>query len=223
MSSAGSPPDSSPTLVCFAVPDEARPFRRLQPRGTRVLVTGMGPIHARERLQQHLASRPTPPKWIVTAGFAGALNPRFSTSDIVFDADPASGLGPRLLAVGALPATFHASPRVATTAEAKRSLRTTTQADAVEMESGPIRALCQSLGIPSATIRVISDTADEDLPLDFNDLMGPDGQIAMGRLIRAVLCSPGRIPALIQLGRTSSRAAHTLARTLVACLPVTPA
>jgi hypothetical protein len=115
-----------------------------------------------------------------------------------------------LLAIGAIPVQFHCADQVATTAEQKRTLRQTTGADAVEMESGIICNACHSHKIPSGTVRVILDTADEDLPLDFNKLMNKDQRMDYARLAMALVKSPWKIPALLRLQKQSSLAAQKL-------------
>lgn len=229
----GSHPAPPCALVCFAVPDEARPFRQrlaaAPDTGARapsvpILVTGMGPHHAARRFLEYLQAHPT--RFVLTAGFAGALDPNLSIADVLYDADPGFALRPALRAAGARPASFHCADRVATRAADKRQLRETTGADAVEMESGVIRSLCRQRGIPSATVRVISDAAGDDLPLDFNTLTGSNGFVSLPRLLARLAMSPTRLPALIRLGRHTSRAGRELARVLVAALtsdPVGPA
>ena len=82
------------------------------------------------------------------------------------------------------------------------------------MESSVIRNLCREWKIPSATIRVISDSAQDDLPLDFNALMTSEDQIDYGRLARAILVSPRKIPQLIAFQRQTVMAARELGRVL---------
>ena len=153
------------------------------------------------------------PRLVLTCGFAGALNPALVAGDVVFSTDDA-GLHQRLLAAGAQPARFFCASKIATTATEKQGLRRTSGADAVEMESEGIHALCRERGIPCATVRVISDTANEDLPLDFNQLAKPDLRLDYGKLILAIAKSPGKIPALLRLRRNSRFAAERLAGVL---------
>jgi hypothetical protein len=69
---------------------------------------------------------------------------------------------------------------------------------------------------------VISDEAGEDLPVDFNALMRPDGRLDFPRLILTLLGSPGRIGGMIRLGGTTSRAARSLAKVLAQALAAEP-
>jgi len=84
----------------------------------------------------------------------------------------------------------------------------------VEMESEAIQTVCQERGIPCATVRVISDTAQEDLPLDFNQLANSDQSLNFGKLALAITKSPGKISALLRLQKITSLAAQRLAAAL---------
>ena len=137
---------------------------------------------------------------------------------MVFEADSSCWLQERLSRAGARPATFHCAERAAITVAEKSSLRSQTGADAVEMESGILRQLARNRGIPSATVRVISDAADKDLPLDFNALMTPDMKLSGVGLAWRLLRAPGKIPELIRFGRQTAWAADRLAEVLVAAL-----
>ena len=201
-------------LVCFAVREEATPGLPLPPvhGGREALITGMGRRNASTRFLQAL-NRLSPDR-VITCGFAGALNRDFEIGDVLFDEDFDTGFGETLRGLGAMPAKFHCSTRVAVTIAEKAELRRTTDADAVEMESSVIRTLCRERQIPSATLRVISDTAHEDLPLDFNALMTSEQRVSMLKLTGALLRSPGSVRHLLVLQRNTRFAARRLAHVL---------
>jgi nucleoside phosphorylase len=194
--------------------EELRPFQKLT--GTspdlRVVLTGIGPRNAEKAIRQALAQQS--PKFVLTCGFAGGLNPELAVGTVVFSADEDFSLSSALLAAGARPAKFHCAEQIATTAEEKGSLWKNTGADAVEMESGVVRATCLEHNIPSATVRVISDSAEEDLPLDFNRLMDADQNFSYGKLSVALMKSPGKIGPLLKLQKQTQAAAEKLAQVL---------
>ncbi len=82
------------------------------------------------------------------------------------------------------------------------------------MESAAIHAVCRERGIPCATVRVISDTASEDLPLDFNTLAKPDMNLDYRKLAWAIAKSPGKIGVLLKLQKNTRFAAEQLANIL---------
>jgi len=205
-------------LVCFAVKEEAAfawPLPEVR-GGREMLVTGMGRRNASTRFRDAL-SRLSPQR-VLTCGYAGALNPALKTGDVLFDEDFDAGFGEALRGLGVRPARFYCSTRVAVTAREKAELWRATNADAVEMESSVIRILCRERGIPSATLRVISDAADEDLPLDFNALMTSGQRLSVPRLAVALLKSPGAIRRLLALQRNTRLSARRLGDVLCGLL-----
>lgn len=205
------------TLVCFALKEEAAPFRKLiaGQKDVSILVTGIGQANSERALRLFLGT--ASPCRVLTCGFAGGLDPKLQAGDVVF-ATTDSSLTEVLTKAGAKPATFACVDRIATTAFEKQMLRANTQADAVEMESDMIHAICRERSIPCATVRAISDSAHEDLPLDFNQLSNPDQSLNFGRLTLAIAKAPGKIPALLRLQKQTSFAANQLAAKLVQIL-----
>ena len=201
-------------LICFAVKEEMKffPFPSWKGSSVQVWVTGIGRRNAAENIRDAIAR--VQPERVITAGFAGGLNPRLSCGAVIYEQDFDAGFSRELEEIGAIPVRFHCHRRVAITAAEKSALWRETGADAVEMESSVIRTICRELHIPSATVRVISDDAQQDLPLDFNALMTSDDRINYLKLMWAVLSRPGRIPKLIQFQHQPLDAARKLGAVL---------
>ena len=238
MSKVQSPNSKVIALACFALKEEAAPFRKIAAGKAEIsiLLTGIGRQNAEKTVREFLAggasvlasrSQDTstsqarlvgslpPPSLVLTCGFAGGLNPDLKLGDVVFEVQsPESKVQSQLLAAGAKPAKLFSADHVAVTAAEKKRLREETGADAVEMESAAIHAVCQERGIPCITVRVISDTAKEDLPLDFNALAKPDKSLDYGKLLWAIAKSPGKTGALMKLQKRTSFAAEQLANVL---------
>jgi len=221
------------TLICFALKEEAALFRKIaaDKPDVAIIVTGVGRKNAEKSLREFLATHS--PELVLTCGFAGGLNPDLKLGNVIFEIESFSSrsrgnetqikknletphvvsynLDEKLLAAGAKPAKFFCADRITTTVAEKKKLRAETGADAVEMESEAIHAVCRERGIPCATVRVISDTADEDLPLDFNPLFKSDMSLDCGKLAWAIARSPGKIGALLKLQKQTRFAAERLA------------
>jgi len=130
---------------------------------------------------------------IMSIGFCGALDPALRVGDIV-----SSG--------GIL-----TLDRVAVTASEKRSLREQTGASAVEMESAAVEAKAREWGVQFRSVKVVSDTAADDLPLDFNQYRSREGRFSRGRIALAAVARPLQaIPGLLRLDRNCRTAAESL-------------
>ena len=91
------------------------------------------------------------------------------------------------------------------------------------MESAIVMSHFVAATVPVITIRAISDSADEDLPIDFDGCLTPQGTIKPMSLVSAIVRRPGKLPNLVRFGRQSNQAAQKLASFLdnfIAALPV---
>lgn len=149
---------------------------------------------------------------LVSTGFCGALDPTLAPCDIfvatevlgVCIAAPLAGCSRpyksgKLLSID----------RVASTVAEKAELRKC-GADAVEMEAAAVAERAEHWNLPFYAIRVVTDTADESFPLDFNQVRDAEGRFDRVKIIAAAIRKPGIFPALIQFNRRCNAAAQTL-------------
>ena len=224
-------------LVTFAVEAEFAPWRKLRPFSSAasgsvpayttrladsevvVLLTGVGGRKAWADATKLI--------WdgnvdvCISSGLAGALRPEHRPGDILaarqVHATSWNKVIPSDSALLDLASTcgaksvkaFYSADHVVVRSEEKRELGA--KADAVEMESGEILLEAVAFGAKVIAVRAISDSADEDLPLDFNRVTTETGDISIGRILLQAARRPGSVPALIRFGRQSSQAAEKLA------------
>ncbi|MGH8024597.1 MAG: hypothetical protein ACRED1_13495 [Limisphaerales bacterium] len=214
----------SDVAVCFALAEEAGPFRKIRGEKVPVFLTGIGRKNAENATHEFLAGHT--PSLLMTCGFAGGLAPEMKIGDVIFEipgradvpGDPLTAIRSRLIDAGAKEGKIFCADRIATTAADKRRLREETGADAAEMESGAVQAVCAARRIPCVTVRVISDTAGRDLPLDFNQFLTENKTLDMSRLMITVAKSPWKMGALMELQKNTKLAAQRLAEALVKAL-----
>lgn len=223
--SGASGPRAGRTLVCFALQTEAAAFQKrlaasLQRRtgraaDIRILLTGVGRRNARAALLKCFEHGP--PARVLSCGFAGALDPALPIGAVGFTSSQPE-LETALRRAGAQPMRFVTVDQVAISREQKAALRQQTGADAAEMESEAIEALCRNRGVAFAVVRAISDCAGEDLPLDFNRVLRPEGGLDVGRLLVALARRPAAVPGLWRLARQARLASERLAVVLANAL-----
>jgi len=184
----------------------------------RVLLTGIGLLNASRSAETALEGGFDA---CISSGLAGALRPEYQVGDIVAARRVVHpGSGPLLssdeeflteaAACGAkLADGLVSSDALAVSSEQKRGLAQF--GDAVDMESYAVLKAAQGLGVPAIAVRAISDAAEEELPLDFSQVMNERGEIEALRLMGHLAKHPGCIPGVVRLGRQCRKGARRLA------------
>jgi nucleoside phosphorylase len=143
---------------------------------------------------------------VISTGFCGALDRGLRIGDIVV-----AGEMPERTATSFVRGRVLSLDRVVVTAAEKRSLRETTGASIVEMEYAAVSARAREWGVPCCSVRAVSDTADQDMPMDFNGYRDAAGRFDRARIARAALAHPfSRVPALLRLVVNCRKAADSL-------------
>src|SRR5919108_217925 len=227
-------------LVTFAVEAEFAPWRKIRDFEKKaisngraslycgkfsddivdVLLTGIGPSACEESLASYDGLRGGKPECLISSGLAGALREVLKLGDLFVaeavrtlnnEANTRSDTLLRENAVlkGAIPIdTLITMARLVSSAEEKGRLAFF--GDAVDMESAIIMAHFTDTALPRVAIRAISDAANEDLPIDFDRCLTPQGVIRPLSLVSAIVRRPGNLPNLVRFGRQSNEAARNL-------------
>jgi adenosylhomocysteine nucleosidase len=156
----------------------------------------------------------------ISSGLAGALREGLNPGDLIapqkartlkndVNVDSEPSFRERAIQQGALPIdNLITVDRIVSTVQEKARLGFL--GEAVDMESANIMAQFVEAGLPVLTIRSISDGADEDLPIDFDRCLTPQGEIKPINLMNQIVRRPGNLPNLVRFGRQSHQAAQKL-------------
>ena len=191
-----------------------------------VVLTGIGPRQAALKVSEIVWESNEPVRICISTGLAGSLRPEYRLADVLAARRVYSGAaqGPResrviecdpsLVALAGecgarIAGRFHTADRVISAASEKQRLGA--EADAVDMESFEVLKESMAYGARSVVIRAISDTAQEDLPLDMDRILTGDGRVSRSRVLGQLARRPWALPGLLRLGARSKRAAEGLA------------
>lgn len=190
----------------------------------RVAASGPGRRRAREKAAELCREGATA---LLSMGVAGGLDPALVTGDTILAEGVQSEDGRRLPADPtlrqALARLFQEDTRLAsgeivtthspaTSRAGKRALHARTSAIAVDMESFGIAEAAHTAGVPFLALRVVADTADQEIPLAALAGLRADGQTNPWPVIRAALFEPRLIGELGRLARRNRRAREGLGR-----------
>jgi adenosylhomocysteine nucleosidase len=196
-------------VVC-AVPAERRALAELAGPSVEVHVSGMG-ADAAARAGRAVAARS--PRFLVAAGFCGALAPELRVGDLVaaervrdertgeiFPADP--GL---LAAAPGRRGTLVSAVAIARTPEERARL----SGLAVDLESAALARAALAAGVPFLALRAVTDRTRHRLP-DFERLTDAAGRLTPGAGLLHFLRHPRQVPALVRLGPAARTAGQAL-------------
>lgn len=102
------------------------------------------------------------------------------------------------------------TPTPLTDASQKKAFQKTSEAVAVDMESGTLARLAHQQQIPFAVIRSVADTSTMAIPPSILNTMNAEGKINFAHLSQQLLTHPTDILSLIRLGIGFGRAKDTL-------------
>ena len=191
-----------------------------------LLESGTGMKRAAEGTRALIAGHR--PQWVISAGFAGGLDPQLALGALVLPDRIVSPAGHEL----EIDVAYHASEsekqpqvhvgrllttdRIIREAAEKRALGERHQAIAVDMESAAVAKVCQDEKVRLLAVRIISDPVDRDLPPEIANLVRQRTTAGrLGAAAGAIFRRPSSVKDMWQLKEDALQASERLAAFLV--------
>ena len=182
--------------------------------------TGVGEEICRRRMAAFLQDRQS--ELLISAGFAGALDPGLKVGDIVIAKNFSSAKIPdtsRLAGLTVRIGDITTVKHVIDSAEERLRLAETTAAAAVDMETDFIAQACAEHALPMISLRAISDTRAHPLPLPPQVLFDIEQQkTRAGKISLYLLRHPARVARMVSFIRQVRTARGALTRAVVMLL-----
>jgi adenosylhomocysteine nucleosidase len=203
----------------------------LRGRGIAVAISGPGQESAARATEALIVGHR--PRWVISAGFAGALQSQINRGDIVMASSIVGEQGDRLTIDLRFPtdekqASVHVGrlltvDRIIRKPEEKRSLGHQHDAIAVDMETLAVARVCQHEKQRFLAIRAITDTIDDELPRDVERLLNRPTMVRkIGAAAGSLLRRPSAAKDLWKLRECATTAADRLARFLAGVVEQLP-
>jgi adenosylhomocysteine nucleosidase len=189
-------------------------------RDVAIVHTGVGAKDCNERLE--ILLHKARPQFVISAGFAGAVNKQFQIGDLVLAenfSDPTLlGLAREILANrNARAVKLFTSTSIIDSIAERDEVARKSGAAAIDMETGSIVAICNAHDMPSLSLRAISDTPTKPFPAPPSVLFDLELQrTSYGRLTSYLLRRPASILRLFRFGGEIKRARAKLTDAIVA-------
>lgn len=194
--------------------------------GRRVAVATSGAGWGRARHATEALIDGHAPRWIISAGFAGGLNPGLSRHDIVMADSLVDATGARFtldlsvdrstLSKGVHVGTLLTTEKIVRLPDEKRAWGERHGALAVDTETTAVAAVCRDRRVPMLAVRILTDAVDETLPADVQHLTDQTSPAArLGAALGTVWRRPSSVKDLWGLRETALTGSDRLARFLV--------
>jgi adenosylhomocysteine nucleosidase len=194
-----------------------------------LIVSGPGQSAARRAVELLFAGHR--PRTLISAGFAGGLDPSLARNDLVLPDEVCEVQGRRVEIAGlsSYPAGIERTrgrlltiERVITGSAEKATLRAIHGADLIDMETAAVAQFAGERSLRFHAVRIISDTAQEELPDEVARLLSHSGSYRVGVALRAIWHRPGAVKDFWSLHARALESADRLARCLTRVLEFLP-
>jgi len=175
------------------------------------------------------------PNWVISAGFAGALQPELKRGHILMAEEVVDVTGKKLsIGLTVDRASIEASPalhvgrlltvdQLIRTRSQKEQLGTEHAALACDMETLAIAEACQPAGTKFMSVRIISDSMDDELPKEIESLLSQDSLVGkLGAATGAIFHRPSSVKDMWKLKEDALKATDRLARFLTGVIDQLP-
>ena len=194
-------------------------------RRVAAVICGAGPKAAGRATEAVITGHQ--PKWIISAGFAGGLDPKLQRQDVLMADGLADSRGNRLrVDVHIDPAALAKTPGVHvgrllsgdTVIRMPREKHTAGEkyeAVAVDMETFAVAEVCSRRRVRFLSVRVITDTVDESLPKEVEGLLAQrSGPARLGAAAGAIFRRPSSLADMYRLKENALVCSDRLAKFL---------
>jgi adenosylhomocysteine nucleosidase len=197
----------------------------LQGRHIALVAAGVGQQQAAAATEVLIAGHR--PAWVISAGFAGGLQPQLKQNDFLLASEIADASG-RCLAIDLFvsPDALARTPgvhvgklltvdKIVHRAADKQTLGEQHQALAVDMESLAVAEVCRQQKTRFLSVRIVSDPMDHELPPDIDRLVRQNSKAGrLGAAVGAVVGRPSSVKEMLKLKEDALIATDRLAKFL---------